>query len=201
MNEHAESLNALRAELETVSKQRAHETWWHKELNAFRAAVQLAVSDAALRSHGAIGAVRQIRTLLALLDRDPGRIVSHVPKWASANLPVDAEGNTRPGWVCVHELENGNGRCGGNVFDLADAVGDHSCVVTECGARPPFGSRHCIRESGHNDDHSTGVADTSWRFDFSAYRPAVVQETACARRDNLTHTLDGIARDSGQEDK
>lgn len=44
-------------------------------------------------------------------------------------LPVDAEGNTRPGYVCTHELENGNGRCGGNVFDLEQAIGRHCCMV------------------------------------------------------------------------
>ena len=58
-------------------------------------------------------------------------MITHTPKWEPAELPVDAEGNTRPGFVCVHPLENGNGQCGGNVFDLADAVGDHLCHVPD----------------------------------------------------------------------
>uniref|UniRef100_UPI003F49110F hypothetical protein n=1 Tax=Amycolatopsis sp. CA-096443 TaxID=3239919 RepID=UPI003F49110F len=29
----------------------------------------------------------------------------------------------------MHELENGNGPCGGNVFDLDDAIGDHGCIA------------------------------------------------------------------------
>ena len=59
------------------------------------------------------------------------RTVTHTPQWAPADLPIDADGNTRPGWSCTHPLENGNGTCGGNVFDLADAIGDHACIVTD----------------------------------------------------------------------
>ena len=59
------------------------------------------------------------------------RLVNHTPVWEPADLPIDAVGNTRPGFVCVHELENGNGRCGGNGFDLAEAIGDHCCVVDD----------------------------------------------------------------------
>jgi hypothetical protein len=58
-----------------------------------------------------------------------GRLIHHAPKWRLTDLPIDAEGNTRPGFECVHELENGSGPCGGNVFSLDQAVGDHSCVV------------------------------------------------------------------------
>lgn len=56
-------------------------------------------------------------------------IVEHEPKWMVSPLPVDALENTQLGWICVHPLENGNGLCGGNVFDLEDAIGDHACVV------------------------------------------------------------------------
>jgi len=62
-------------------------------------------------------------------------LVWHDPTWEPAELPIDAEGNTRPGIVCVHELENGNGQCGGNVFHLDQAVGRHCCHVGE-EARP-----------------------------------------------------------------
>lgn len=57
------------------------------------------------------------------------KIVEHEPEWAPAELPVNAAGDTRPGFICVHELENGNGPCEGNVFRLEDAVGTHCCVV------------------------------------------------------------------------
>lgn len=59
------------------------------------------------------------------------RIVEHQPVWVPAPIQLDREGNTRPGYVCVHQLENGHGTCMGNVFDLADVVGTHSCVVRE----------------------------------------------------------------------
>lgn len=57
------------------------------------------------------------------------RVISHTPQWEQAELPIDAAGSTRPGYLCTHQLENGNGECGGNVFDLADAIGDHCCIV------------------------------------------------------------------------
>lgn len=58
-------------------------------------------------------------------------LVWHDPKWEPAQLPTDAAGNTRPGFVCVHELENGTGRCGGNVFHLDQAIGRHCCLTEE----------------------------------------------------------------------
>jgi hypothetical protein len=45
----------------------------------------------------------------------------HTPKWEPAFLPINVYGDTRPGFVCVHMLENGNG----NVFAIEDAIGDH----------------------------------------------------------------------------
>lgn len=59
------------------------------------------------------------------------RTVTHRPVWVPADLPIDADGNTRPGFRCAHELENGRGQCGGNVFTLDQAIGDHACVVTD----------------------------------------------------------------------
>lgn len=56
-------------------------------------------------------------------------VVEHEPKWQPARLRIDAAGNTAPGFVCVHLMENGNGRCGSNVFSIASAFGRHSCVV------------------------------------------------------------------------
>jgi hypothetical protein len=53
--------------------------------------------------------------------------VEHDPVWVPAELPINAAGDTRPGFVCVHELENGNGQCGGNVFELDQAIGRHAC--------------------------------------------------------------------------
>ncbi len=59
------------------------------------------------------------------------RTVKHIPQWVSASLPVDAAGNTKPGFVCVHPLENGNGTCGGTVFELGQAIGEHACIVDD----------------------------------------------------------------------
>jgi hypothetical protein len=58
-------------------------------------------------------------------------LVWHDPEWEPTELPIDLAGNTRPGFVCVHELENGNGPCGGNVFRLDQEFGRHVCHVTE----------------------------------------------------------------------
>jgi hypothetical protein len=61
------------------------------------------------------------------------RVVGHSPVWVPADLPIDAEGNTRPGFECAHELENGGGKCTADVFRIEDEIGDHSCVVVEEG--------------------------------------------------------------------
>jgi hypothetical protein len=61
--------------------------------------------------------------------------VEHEPVWAPAQLATDLDGNTAPGWECVHLLENGNGTCGGNVFRIEDAVGKHGCLVEDDGIR------------------------------------------------------------------
>lgn len=54
--------------------------------------------------------------------------VDHVPQWEPADLRINAEGDTRPGWECTHELENGNGQCGSNTFD--NTIDDpHTCIV------------------------------------------------------------------------
>lgn len=67
--------------------------------------------------------------------RSTVRVVHHAPAWTPATLPVDADGNTAPGFVCTHPLENGNGECGGNVFALDQAVGDHCCFTIETSTR------------------------------------------------------------------
>ena len=58
-------------------------------------------------------------------------ITHHEPVWVPAELRINAAGDTRPGFECAHELENGNGRCGGNVFGIDDAIGRHACVVAD----------------------------------------------------------------------
>jgi hypothetical protein len=55
--------------------------------------------------------------------------VTHDPVWEPTDLPVNAAGDTKPGFHCIHPMENGNGPCGGNVFDLSQAIGQHACVV------------------------------------------------------------------------
>lgn len=59
-------------------------------------------------------------------DRDY-KVVSHTPEWITAPLRVDREGHTKPGYLCIHDLENGNGLCSSTTFDLSDT--EHSCVV------------------------------------------------------------------------
>jgi hypothetical protein len=55
-------------------------------------------------------------------------LVFHKPKWEPAQLENGA-GGVRDGFVCTHQLENGNGQCGGNVFAIEDSIGEHSCYV------------------------------------------------------------------------
>lgn len=57
------------------------------------------------------------------------RIVEHVPVWEPTMLRYNAAGDRKVGFHCVHVLENGNGPCGGNVFELSQAIGNHACVV------------------------------------------------------------------------
>lgn len=54
--------------------------------------------------------------------------VSHTPVWVAAPLKIDREGNTRPGFLCIHELENGNGLCGSSTWSDEDTM-SHSCMV------------------------------------------------------------------------
>jgi hypothetical protein len=60
-------------------------------------------------------------------------LVEHDPEWVAAPLRINREGDTRPGFLCIHELENGNGWCGGNVFEVDDEVGKHSCIIARRG--------------------------------------------------------------------
>jgi len=58
--------------------------------------------------------------------------IRHTPVWEPADLPVDAAGNTRPGYRCVYQLETGR-PCTGTVSDPADADGDHVCMMPTLG--------------------------------------------------------------------
>ena len=60
-------------------------------------------------------------------------VVNHIPRWAPADLRIDADGNTAPGFRCVYPLENDNGLCGANTFSLDDLPVDnhHACVVDD----------------------------------------------------------------------
>jgi hypothetical protein len=57
------------------------------------------------------------------------RLIEHEPVWRPVFLPINAAGDTRPGFYCVHLLENGNGQCGSNVFAVEEAIGTHACTV------------------------------------------------------------------------
>jgi hypothetical protein len=70
--------------------------------------------------------------------------VSHAPEWVAAPLKINAEGDTRPGYLCIHDLENGNGLCGSNWFE--PDPGEHTCVVPVRGrwniSRPCYDKHH-----------------------------------------------------------
>lgn len=66
------------------------------------------------------------------------RSVSHQPDWQPTRLRHNAAGDTKPGFVCTHQLENGNGRCGGSVFRVEDSIGEHSCIVDESSGGTEF---------------------------------------------------------------
>jgi hypothetical protein len=58
--------------------------------------------------------------------------VAHKPIWLAGPLRIDKAGNTKPGFWCIHPMENGNGLCGGNVFEIdpeLDTV--HYCGVPD----------------------------------------------------------------------
>lgn len=56
-------------------------------------------------------------------------IVEHDPVWVPTRIQINADGDTVPGFECVHLLENGNGQCGGNVERVEDEIGRHACIV------------------------------------------------------------------------
>lgn len=58
-----------------------------------------------------------------------GSMVDHAPLWTGADLPIDREGNTRPGFRCRHLLENGMGECDSTTFDPDSSLSKHSCWV------------------------------------------------------------------------
>lgn len=55
--------------------------------------------------------------------------VKHKPVWVPTQLRYNYEGDTKPGFECVHPLENGNGPCGSNVFELEESIEYHRCIV------------------------------------------------------------------------
>lgn len=59
------------------------------------------------------------------------KLVYHKPVWLAGPLRINEAGDTKPGFWCIHPLENGNGLCGGNVFRVEDEVADHACMVPE----------------------------------------------------------------------
>lgn len=56
------------------------------------------------------------------------RRVEHEPNWQPTTLQTGPD-TWAPGYHCVHQLENGNGPCGGNVYSLDQAIGTHCCFV------------------------------------------------------------------------
>lgn len=84
-------------------------------------------------------------------------LIRHTPRWQPADLPVDAAGNTRPGFVCAHPLENGNGPCEGDVFDISEAFGDHACIVDLHALPVVVGNRVAAHAECESTDHDRSV--------------------------------------------
>lgn len=59
--------------------------------------------------------------------RQNWKFVYHTPMWVAAPLRFDREGNTKPGFLCIHELENGSGLCGSTWFERVSDP--HCCIV------------------------------------------------------------------------
>jgi hypothetical protein len=91
-------------------------------------------------------------------------MIKHAPKWEPADLPIDAEGNTKPGFACVHELENGNGPCSSDVFRIEDAFGDHSCWVEDSPVAPVERdpARDLVARAFHDVDRIEGSRWEDW---------------------------------------
>lgn len=70
---------------------------------------------------------------------------SHAPDWVPFPLRINAEGDTRPGFLCMHQLENGKGMCESNTFDQTDNT-EHACMVKIRGrwkySRPCYDKYH-----------------------------------------------------------
>jgi hypothetical protein len=92
----------------------------------------------------------------------------HEPVWEPADLQVDVDGNTRPGYLCVYPLENGNGPCEGNVFDPSESVEDHSCVVYEPVSYWFVPHRLTYEEV---EIEQAGTAWTDWEYTFDLICP------------------------------
>lgn len=65
---------------------------------------------------------------MALQPPRKQQVVTHSPLWMAGPLRI-GEFEVAQGFYCVHLLENGEGPCGGNVRNISDAHGTHSCVV------------------------------------------------------------------------
>jgi hypothetical protein len=84
------------------------------------------------------------------------KIVEHAPNWFSGPLRVNAAGDTRPGFMCCHLLENGKGICGSTSFEESDTP--HVCFVMLRGrwkfSRPCYDKYH----------RCPGWAGGGWKF-------------------------------------
>jgi hypothetical protein len=70
-----------------------------------------------------VGVVKQVRKPWGhengqVLQRPGYYEIGHPPSWVPADLRINTAGDTRPGFICDHQLENGNGPCGGTTFDV-----------------------------------------------------------------------------------
>ena len=71
-------------------------------------------------------------------------LVEHAPEWIPAPYKINAAGDTKPGYLCIHYLENGNGLCGSTWFE--ESTDTHACSIANRGrwkySRPCYDKYH-----------------------------------------------------------
>lgn len=90
-------------------------------------------------------------------------LIYHDPDWVAAPIRINAQGDTKPGFLCIHKLENGNGWCGRSTLNTDYEFGRHSCVVKKRGW--PNISRGCYDKYRR----CPGWAGGGWKYAKNKY--------------------------------
>lgn len=104
------------------------------------------------------------------------RFVEHQPEWIPAPYKINRAGDTKPGFLCIHELENGKGLCASTWME--ESTTPHVCLVAFRGwpniSRPCYDKyRRCPGWAGggwkypqnqlcHTDYNSSGYLDVDY---------------------------------------